>query len=344
MWEKIKKSRIWQTLLAQKIWGWLSERGLTVAAIWILVSQSVWIAVTYFGVGSGNAQAGEPSIFSAEGIAAVADKKLLGYLVAAWLLFLIAAGVVQLLIKTKATERQRLLVFSNRILDELSSASTHAAFAYLFSIVLVAHSPLSAHERWTIFAFCLGGIIGFNVSDEPQEQEREQKDHVPLADLGLKIDQLVDDSIISATQTVTGSLAKLPSPGYHLWAIRDWEELHAQDKFYPEMPLRVESRNKGWKAAPVDGEKTHRWTASNFNFGGEPGHKRAFEIIMVDDADHKKLEESLALASSWNELRSKAQEKFRDYPTPTTRWDEVRAERGPRIIVQREQASVSATP
>ncbi|MCO1348067.1 hypothetical protein [Burkholderia vietnamiensis] len=330
--------------MGQKILGWLSERGLTVASIWFLVSQSVWIAVTYFGAGSGNAKTGEPSIFSAEGIAAVADKKLLGYLGAGWLLFLVAGGVSQLLIKMKAGEQQRLRAFGNHILDELSSASTHAAFAYLFSIVVVAHRSLEAKEAWTIIAFCLGGIIGFNVNDEQQEPEQEQKDHVPAAGLGLKIDRLVDDSIVAEVQTVTGSLSTLPSPGYHLWAIRDWEELYSRGEFYPEVELTLESRNKSWKAGAVDGEKTHIWKAPNFYFGGEPGHQRAFEIIMVDDADHERLIKSRALAKSWSTLRDKAQEKFNVYPTPTMRWDQIRAERCIRIIVQREKAPFGATP
>lgn len=74
------------------------------------------------------------SIFSAEGIAEVADTKLLEYLMAGLILFLVVFGVLQLLVTMKRGERQWFRTFGNHIIDELSSASTHAAFAYLFSM------------------------------------------------------------------------------------------------------------------------------------------------------------------------------------------------------------------
>jgi hypothetical protein len=177
---------------------------------------------------------------------------------------------------------------------------------------------------------CDTAIVGFNV-DETRPDDVEY--HVPAADLGLEIDDLVESSTVLSTQTVRGPLERLPSPGYHLWAIRDWERLHSVREFYPEMELKIHSRTTGWADGEA-GAQEHTWSAPNFFFGGEPGDLRNFEIIMVNEVDHQKLKRSKQAAVTFSELRDKAKEGFKGYPTPTMRWEDIRSERCQRIIVE----------
>ncbi|WP_186022445.1 hypothetical protein [Burkholderia gladioli] len=332
MWEEINNAEdfgelgaiLWRRILgwrlSQKLMWWTVERGLTVLTIWLVVSCLVWCALNVGHLGS-------TDVLSAQGIAGVADKKLLVYLAVGWVGVIVLIQILQLLWGLKSGSQRRLDRLANHVLDELSSASTHAAFAYLFSYVIVAESHLVVGQTWAIAAFIVGGILGFNVDDRS----------VPVgsADLGLTIDSLKMYSLVNETQTVSGTVKRLPQAGYHLWAVRDWEALASAGYFYPGMELVITTQQVDWHIGKIGGAPRYVWYAPNFYFGGEPGHKRAFDVILVNQASHEKLAREAEIGREYAALRKQAGVSFAKYPTPATRWSDIEFKRCERIIVIR---------
>ncbi len=332
MWEEINNAEdfgelaaiLWRRVLgwhfSQKLMWWTIERGITVLTIWLVVSCLVWCALNIGHVSS-------TDVLSAQGIAGVADKKLLVYLALGWVGVIVLIQILQLLWGLKSGSQRRLNKLANHVLDELSSASTHAAFAYLFSNLIVAESHLVAGQTWAIVAFVAGGILGFNVDDRSVPAKS--------ADLGLTIDTLRMYSLVNETQTVTGALKRLPLAGYHLWAVRDWEALASEGYFYPGTALTIRTQQVDWHRGKIGGAPRYIWLAPNFYFGGEPGHQRAFDVILVNQASHDKLTREARIGQEYAELRRQAGVSYAAYPTPPMRWSDIEFKRCERIIVKR---------
>lgn len=223
---------------------------------------------------------GDSNILDVEQLKAFADYHLIVALGVGVVLVVGVYHIVRLNINKADSTQDGRLVLISRVMDEVSSASTH--FAWLSILYFLLKDDFSA-ESWSHFLYAFGffGLAIATYSIEPPDVRAQAELHSVVyekSDLSLqptsvsnrlraddydvRIVSPKDHAEVGETCRVSGTIAKELPPGYKLWILRRWSS--ERTKFYPSGEAVIERTQDG---------KSFEWHAEKCHIGGRPNSR-----------------------------------------------------------------------